>query len=487
MVDNYNFENISPEKLMKITYKATNNFQYRSLFKAKEDIIKHGKYTEKELNNILDSIFDAETARKYIIMELNGKEPLSVDEISEIIAFPKKNIIRDVLYLKEQGYLEEKVEYISAKNGTSEGQNKIYKYKVCETEDNFKVNYFDPVWIINDENICCHCGLCPSICPLDCIDLTSNSLHVDEESCIRCGLCFSVCPHSFSFEQIYNYFTQSNKNINFSTNFGLYQNIYSARTSIQQLEEKVQDGGVVTTLLYYLLDKKLVDAVLTIKHSKDFWKPEIKIIEDKNELYKTAGRIYAHTPILSKLYDIKEYEGIAIVALPCSIKAIKKGTLFPAKLPFFDNIKYKIGLFCVESFPYENISNLLNDKFNAEIDEIIKMKIYKGRLFVTFDSGEESSIPLKECDQYSYKYCHYCDDLTSELADISIGSIGSKLGWSTVITRNKVGEELLNGTIKQGLVEKKVLIDIKTYQAHIEKIAEQKREKCITVELHKIY
>jgi coenzyme F420 hydrogenase subunit beta len=40
--------------------------------------------------------------------------------------------------------------------------------------------------------------------------------------------------------------------------------------------------------------------------------------------------------------------------------------------------------------------------------------------------------------------CTYCTDFTSRLADISVGSVGSPQGFSTVITRSKKGEEMLS-------------------------------------------
>jgi coenzyme F420 hydrogenase subunit beta len=39
--------------------------------------------------------------------------------------------------------------------------------------------------------------------------------------------------------------------------------------------------------------------------------------------------------------------------------------------------------------------------------------------------------------------CHYCGDFTARFADISVGSVGSKKGYSTVIVRSKAGEKLV--------------------------------------------
>ena len=39
--------------------------------------------------------------------------------------------------------------------------------------------------------------------------------------------------------------------------------------------------------------------------------------------------------------------------------------------------------------------------------------------------------------------CSYCDDFTAQFADVSVGSVGSKKGYSTVIVRSKAGEKLV--------------------------------------------
>ena len=474
--ENYNFEKINLKKLLEATCRASNNFQFLSLLKAKEAILKHGKYSKKELETILNSLIDAETARKYFLKELFQREPLTLEEIIKIFDFDENQIIRDIFYLKAQGYIDEIIE-----------SQDVRKYKVKHLKDSFKpkVNYFEPVSKINDLGNCCHCGLCLSLCPLDCIDLSTNYLYVDEETCIKCGLCYSVCPQSFSFDEMYNSLKSRDSSVKESKNFGYYNNIYSATASIDAFKEKGQHGGVATTLLYYLLNNNLVDAVITIKHSKSFWKPKIEIVEDKSELYNTTGRIYSHSPILSILDKAKKYDRVAIVALPCMIRALVKASFFPIKLPFFNNIKYKIGLFCIESFSYENIAQLLNEKFNIDIEEITKMNIVKGRFFVTLDSGEITSVSLTECDPYGFNYCHYCGDITSEMADISIGPIGSKVGWSTVITRNKIGEEIFKGAADQNLIEKTPLIGINLFQKSLENISDEKKSKYVTIELTK--
>jgi len=53
--------------------------------------------------------------------------------------------------------------------------------------------------------------------------------------------------------------------------------------------------------------------------------------------------------------------------------------------------------------------------------------------------------------------CEYCYDFAAEFADLSVGSIGSELGWSTVILRSKEGVEIVKKAEAAGAIETKKL------------------------------
>ena len=57
--------------------------------------------------------------------------------------------------------------------------------------------------------------------------------------------------------------------------------------------------------------------------------------------------------------------------------------------------------------------------------------------------GKEYSCPVRELKSQVRAGCQFCGDLVNRLADISIGSIGSAEGYSTVIVRSERGEKLL--------------------------------------------
>ena len=167
------------------------------------------------------------------------------------------------------------------------------------------------------------------------------------------------------------------------------------------------------------------------------------------------------------------------------INAIEKSNLFPSRVPFFNNIKYKIGLFCMESFPYEGVLKLIKEQFDKDFTKVTKMDISGGKFIIYMDSGEDLRVPLNDVKSYARDNCHYCEDLTSDYADISVGSIGSQAGWSSVIIRSKKGEEIFQGAVEEGLIEYQNLKDVKPGQGLLERIAASKRKNCKPIELNK--
>jgi coenzyme F420 hydrogenase subunit beta len=106
------------------------------------------------------------------------------------------------------------------------------------------------------------------------------------------------------------------------------------------------------------------------------------------------------------------------------------------------------------------------------------MDISGGKFIVFLNSGEDLNVPLNDVKSYARHNCHFCEDLTADFSDISVGSIGSPSGWSTVITRTKEGEKIYKEAIKAGLIESKDLKDVKPGQPLLERIAGSKRKNC---------
>ena len=101
-----------------------------------------------------------------------------------------------------------------------------------------------------------------------------------------------------------------------------------------------------------------------------------------------------------------------------------------------------IGLFCFEAFDYEKLKEETKRLLGVDLDKAEKTQIHKGKYIVQVD-GKEYSCKVKELNSAIEKGCAYCDDFTARLADISVGSVGSPDGYSTVIVRSDAGKKLL--------------------------------------------
>ncbi len=486
-------ENIDLKNLMESTYNAISNFQIRALYEGKDDILKFGRFSEEDFNFILDSLLDAETERNLILKKLMGLPPLTLEEIVEKVEYDKKKLVPTVEYLTQQGYVEKLIEIkteikkVKNKEGNlidKEIKIEIVRYQAKSLDNSFRENYFEPVSLVFENNFCCNCGYCSSICPVGSITVFADDLKIDSETCIKCGLCFSVCPRSFPSEHIFTVLNKLNPNLKDGAASNYYINAYTASTKSDEIKEVCQDGGIVTTLLYYLLKEKEIDAAIAVTHSEDIWRPKPIIIENVDGLYKTAGTKYANSPSLTILNEAQKFDKIAVVGTPCMMLALKKGSIYPIGTSIFNNIKYTIGLFCMESFSYDNVINISTEIFNKKLENILKMDISGGKFIVKDKNGEEAKVPLKELTSLARDVCHYCSDLTSEFADISVGSIGSSAGWSSVITRTKVGNDLFNKLINGNLVEVKDLAEVKPGFGLVKKISRIKNSKCKKIEFN---
>ena len=144
---------------------------------------------------------------------------------------------------------------------------------------------------------------------------------------------------------------------------------------------------------------------------------------------------------------------IAMVGTPCEIMAT-------SKLQYYTNssIDVKLGLFCMENFSYKYFTYLLSE-YNLKMEDIEKFQIEKGFVFLTLKNKEKVNLPLSVAKRIIRKNCNICVELTSETSDISIGSIASDSGWSTLIIRTKKGEDILNGAVKQKFIKTKELTE----------------------------
>jgi coenzyme F420 hydrogenase subunit beta len=101
-----------------------------------------------------------------------------------------------------------------------------------------------------------------------------------------------------------------------------------------------------------------------------------------------------------------------------------------------------IGLFCFEAFNSTKLKDEVKARLDVDLDKVEKTQVRQGKFIMYFD-GKEVGCWVKDLDVAAEGACRFCDDFTAKLADISVGSVGSKNKYSTVIIRTQAGEKLL--------------------------------------------
>ncbi len=149
--------------------------------------------------------------------------------------------------------------------------------------------------------------------------------------------------------------------------------------------------------------------------------------------------------LMSKVGELiaKGKRKIAIVGTPCEIRAARR--VQQAMMTEVPDLELTmIGLFCFENFEYPKLKEEIKTKLGVDLDAAEKTQINKGKFIVTID-GKENSIAVKELSSAVENMCLSCPDFSSKFADISVGSVGSEAGKSTVIVRSLTGEKLVEG------------------------------------------
>lgn len=162
----------------------------------------------------------------------------------------------------------------------------------------------------------------------------------------------------------------------------------------------------------------------------------------------------------------------AFVGVPCQIQALRKTNQLADK--FKDTLS--IGLFCRENWSFSCMRALVEDDYGVAMDSIDKFDIKKGKLILAHN-GSVTEIPLAQTHPYVRINCQICLDFSAELADISVGAVGSPKGWSTVMARTKSGAKLLEGAIDKGYIEAKDLKDVKPGIGLVERISKEKLDE----------
>jgi coenzyme F420 hydrogenase subunit beta len=470
-------------EFLKNLAEALDSYRIRALIDAKSDILEAGVYNEIQYESILYKMLDEERLKYSLFNFLKNNSERNLETLRK---FSQKNSVNlnktlslfELLRNEKVLIVEELYDKIKGDEANLEKLLfKDFSIKVLEEDISKLKPIYEPVKVVFESKTCSGCGLCAGICPVNCLHIYNGFGKIDEDKCIRCGLCYFVCPRTYLPINVLNMAQENTSEIKEYSKVGYYIEAYSARTKLKEISDICQDGGISSTCIHYLLEQSKIDLAIGAKMSNTLWRPEPLFIKNKEDILSSAGTKYVNNPNLQLLNE-GELNGkkIAVVGVPCQMQALLKSNIYNVGFPSINNVEYRIGIFCMESFSYESLLNICK-KLDVDINNAKKMDINKGKFFVYTQNDEELNIPIKEISHLAREDCEICYDLTSESADLSIGSIGSPSGWNTVLIRTEKGKELYNELIKQNLIESKPITDVKPGLPLLEKIANSKKTK----------
>ena len=314
--------------------------------------------------------------------------------------------------------------------------------------------------------LCTGCAGCVVTCPHDVIGYEHEEgkyipFHLEEElgldNCIHgekgCTTCTRACPRFRTWESAANnhLFGRDRRDDELS---GIWEQLLLTRAVDTEAHQKGQDGGFVSAMLIWLLDNGYIDgALVSGVEDDDRWKAKPAVVRNREEVLATAGSRYTYCANPLALPEAKELglSRLALVGMGCQTSSPpvmwdrKAGKV---SKPF----QFTIGLLCSKTFDDAIFAELFEAKYGLKKQDMVKMNI-KGAFQIWMNDGSYHEIDLKECHQWTRKGCKTCPDFAAEHSDIATGGIGKDNDWTLTIVRTKLGVEVIERMIKDGVIE----------------------------------
>ena len=325
-----------------------------------------------------------------------------------------------------------------------------------------------------ESGLCTGCGTCVGICPTDAIQMVKDESkgiylpQLDGAKCNECGICLKACPgYEVDFKTLnLEIFGKEPEDIL----LGNYINCYTGHATDYDIRYNSASGGLVTALLIFALEQRIIDGALVTRMNEDNpLEPQPFIATTREEIISASKSKYCPVPAniaLKEILNAKGGERFAVVGLPCHIHGIRKAEEVNKKLR--ERAVLHLGLLCSHTPNFWGTEFLLN-RMSLKKEDIIKLDYrgegWPGSMKICLKDGQllpdfYRGWSLIGSDFFTPARCLMCCEQGNELADISFGDAwglaDDSVGKSLVISRNKLGEDILQRAIVEGAIALKV-------------------------------
>ena len=260
-----------------------------------------------------------------------------------------------------------------------------------------------------------------------------------------------------------------NKASNTDSQIGKFENLYVGYAN--DYRETSSSGGIATFIFKELLRNKIVDTLFVVTEIDGSY--GYKLFSSYEEIIKISKTRYIPVTLQELFLKINEIDGkIAVSGVGCFIKAIRLKQFYNPELK--NKIPFLVGIIC-GGLKSRFFTDYLSQ--HAGIKEEYKNQDYRIKdknstssdySFGAYDTDNKFfKVKMKSLGDmwgtglFKANACDFCDDVTTELADISLGDawmqpyVKDGLGNSVIITRSSIADEL----IQKGIINKELTAD----------------------------
>jgi len=352
---------------------------------------------------------------------------------------------------------------------------------------NMEEQNFQTVADVARAYLCCSCGACQAVCPVNAIDLKETPGGylfpvIEGDLCTHCGQCLKCCAG----------IKVTDNPVSVLPRDPFEGNILDCRVgkaTDTEVYERSQSGGALSAVVLSLIEaKKISGATLVALERKSPPRPSLRITGNRGDILQAQGSKYCPAPLLSLFRSIREADKpVAFVGLSCHVHGLYNlFEMFPDLRP---KVELILGLVCDRILTFRAIDYLMRLGKISEGREVLfqyrskELQGYPGDVRIDPGDGPAIFVSKKERirikDFYTPARCRLCFDKMNVLSDLTfsdphgIQEVDRKGGESLIIARSAAGSEALSRVVDAG---KLTLRDVRPHQVLTGQNIDKKRE-----------
>jgi len=353
-----------------------------------------------------------------------------------------------------------------------------------------------------DTGLCTHCGTCTG--------LSNGAIKIVET---KKGPLPKLVDNSIDFPESLIYDACPGKGLNYpelnrsifgklpeSWLIGNFEQPYIGYSLNDHIRTNAASAGIITHVLVYLLGNQLVDGVITVKLGVGKpWKAKAIIASTVEEIVECSQSVYTPVTVNEVLEQLNDFNGtLAYVGLPDHISSIRKLQVSgyePAK-----KIKYTVGPYVGTIMYQQAIESYMKSNGFQGLEDIDELK-YRAGEWPGYMQIKTKSGKVLKAKKFYYNYLIpffitrsslYSVDFSNELTDISVGDAWHPKyekegkGFSVVVARTGIGDQVLNEMQKKGLITLETISENDAMSMHGHMIDFKKRGAFVRVKFRKL-